>query len=114
MGIKSNLGKDYENDGVELSGGQMQKIAIARAIHEPTSALDPIAEAEIYENFNQLAQNRMAIYISHRMSSSIFCDKILVLNEGKIEDFAPHSELMKKEDSLYYQLFMTQAMNYRN
>ena len=123
MGINSNLGKDYEKDGVELSGGQMQKIAIARAIHkpadllildEPTSALDPIAEAEIYENFNQLAQNRMAIYISHRMSSSIFCDKILVLNEGKIEDFAPHSELMKKEDSLYYKLFMTQAENYRN
>lgn len=123
MGINSNLGKDYEKDGVELSGGQMQKIAIARAIHkpadllildEPTSALDPIAEAEIYENFNQLAQNRMAIYISHRMSSSIFCDKILVLNEGKIEDFAPHNELMKKEDSLYYKLFMTQAENYRN
>lgn len=123
MGINSNLGKDYEKDGVELSGGQMQKIAISRAIHkpadllildEPTSALDPIAEAEIYENFNQLAQNRMAIYISHRMSSSIFCDKILVLNEGKIEDFAPHSELMKKEDSLYYKLFMTQAENYRN
>lgn len=123
MGINSNLGKDYENDGVELSGGQMQKIAIARAIHkpadllildEPTSALDPIAEAEIYENFNQLARDKMAIYISHRMSSSIFCDKILVLNDGKIEDFAPHSELMKKEDSLYYKLFMTQAENYRN
>lgn len=122
-GIESNIGKDYEKDGVELSGGQMQKIAIVRALYkkadllildEPTSALDPLAEAEIYENFNSLAKDKMALYISHRMSSSIFCDKILVLNNGKVEDFAPHSELMKNKDSLYYKLFMTQAENYKN
>ncbi len=122
-GIRSCLGKEYAENGVELSGGQMQKIAIARAIckhadllilDEPTSALDPIAEAEIYEHFNSLAHDRTALYISHRMSSSIFCDKILVLNGGKVEAFAPHAELMADKNSLYYQLFTTQAENYRS
>ena len=121
-GISSNIGKSYDKNGVELSGGQMQKLAIARALakpsdllimDEPTSALDPLAEAEIYENFNALAENRTAIYISHRMSSSVFCDKILVLNEGRVEDFAAHKDLMKKKEGLYYKLFMTQAENYR-
>ena len=65
-------------------------------LDEPTSALDPIAEAEIYENFNALAKDRMAIYISHRMSSSIFCDRILVIDGGRISDFDTHTNLMKK------------------
>ncbi len=117
----SILSKAYDEKGIELSGGQTQKIAIARALakpadllilDEPTSALDPLAEAEVYENFNGLAKNKMAIYISHRMSSSIFCDKILVLEKGHISDFDTHQNLMKKKDSLYYKLFMTQAKNY--
>lgn len=117
----SILSKSYDEKGVELSGGQTQKIAIARALakpadllilDEPTSALDPIAEAEIYENFNALAEKRMAIYISHRMSSSIFCDKILVIDGGHVSDFDTHQNLMKKTDSLYYKLFTTQAENY--
>ena len=81
-------------------------------LDEPTSALDPIAEAEIYENFNELAKERMAIYISHRMSSSIFCDRILVIDGGRISDFDTHKNLMEKKESLYYKLFMTQAQNY--
>ena len=121
-GIHTNIGKNYDKEGIELSGGQLQKIAIARSLikpaqililDEPTSALDPLAEAAIYEDFNTLAKNRLAIYISHRMSSSIFCDRILVLNDGKIEDFDTHSNLMKKKDSLYYKLFSTQAENYQ-
>jgi len=121
-GVHSCIGKEYEEDGIDLSGGQKQRIAIARSIakpadllilDEPTSALDPIAEAEIYENFNALAKDRMAIYISHRMSSSIFCDKILVLNDGKVENFATHKELMSDPNSLYYELFTTQAKNYQ-
>lgn len=116
------LGKDFSKDGVELSGGQRQKIAIARALakpadllilDEPTSALDPLAEAEIYENFNALAKNRTALYISHRMSSSVFCDKILVLDHGIITDFDSHKNLMKKKESLYYKLFTLQAKNYQ-
>ena len=118
---QSILSKAYDEKGVELSGGQTQKIAIARALakpadllilDEPTSALDPIAEAEIYENFNALAKDRMAIYISHRMSSSIFCDRILVIDGGRISDFDTHTNLMKKKESLYYKLFTTQAKNY--
>ena len=120
---ESTLLKSYEEDSIELSGGQRQKIAIARALakdssllilDEPTSALDPLAEAEIYENFNSLAKDKMAIYISHRMSSSIFCDRILILDGGTITDFDTHENLMKKKDSLYYKLFMSQANNYRN
>lgn len=117
----SILSKSYDEKGVDLSGGQLQKIAITRALiksagllilDEPTSALDPLAEAEIYENFNDLAKNRMALYISHRMSSSVFCDKILVLDHGKIVDFDTHANLMKKQEGLYYKLFHTQALNY--
>lgn len=118
---ESTLSKSYEEDGVELSGGQHQKIAIARALakdsdllilDEPTSALDPLAEAEIYENFNALAKEKTAIYISHRLSSSVFCDKILVLDAGKVKSFDSHENLMKDKDSLYYKLFTTQAKNY--
>ncbi len=117
----SVLVKAYNERGVALSGGQLQKIAITRALakpadllilDEPTSALDPLAEAEVYRNFNELSKNRTSLYISHRMSSSVFCDKILVLENGKNVDFDSHENLMKKTDSLYYQLFHTQARNY--
>jgi len=118
----SLIGKYYDDSGVELSGGQLQKIAIARGLakdssllilDEPTSALDPLAEAEIYENFNQLSKDKMAIYISHRMSSSIFCDRILVIDGGIVSDFDTHQNLMLKKNSLYYKLFTTQAKNYK-
>ena len=120
-GINSLYSKSFDEKGIELSGGECQKVAIGRALHskssliildEPTSALDPLAEAEIYSSFNNLVQNKTAIYISHRMSSSVFCDKVLILNNGKVEDFAPHKELIKKKDSLYYKLFTSQAKNY--
>ncbi len=120
-GLQTLFGKAYDKDAVEFSGGQAQKIAIARALYkeaslvildEPTSALDPIAEAEIYENFHSLVGDKTAVYISHRMSSSVFCDKVMVINQGKVEAFAPHEELMKDKQSLYYQLFTAQAENY--
>lgn len=120
-GIDSYLGKAYDEEGIELSGGQMQKIAIARALYknaslvildEPTSALDPMAEAEIYSRFNGLIGGKTAIYISHRMSSSVFCDRILLLDSGRVADFDTHSALMKK-NSLYAEMFNAQAENYR-
>lgn len=120
-GIASKFGKAYDEEGIEMSGGQGQKIAIARALYkdsslvildEPTSALDPLAEAEIYEHFNDLVGDKTAIYISHRMSSSVFCDKILIIDNGKFSDFDTHKNLMKKIDSLYYKLFTSQAVNY--
>jgi len=121
-GIKTLFGKEYDTEGVEFSGGQAQKIAIARALYkdasmvimdEPTSALDPMAEAEIYENFNRMVGNKTAIYISHRMSSSVFCDRILVINNGRIEAYDTHKNLMENKDGLYYRLFNSQAVNYR-
>lgn len=121
-GIKSWFGKEYDEEGIEMSGGQGQKIAIARALYkkasmvildEPASALDPIAEAEIYEKFNSLVEDKTAIYISHRMSSSVFCDKILIIDGGTVADFDTHENLMKKTDSLYYKLFDSQAQNYK-
>ncbi|MBQ8519650.1 MAG: ABC transporter ATP-binding protein [Agathobacter sp.] len=122
LGIESRFGKEYDEDGIEMSGGQAQKVAIARALYkkasmvildEPASALDPIAEAEIYEKFNSLVEDKTAIYISHRMSSSIFCDKILIIDGGTVADFDTHENLMQKKESLYYKLFMSQAENYK-
>lgn len=121
LGMQSLLDKSYDEEGTELSSGQQQKVAIARALYkdaslvildEPTSALDPLAEAEIYENFNELASGKTAFYISHRMSSGVFCNKVLVIDQGRVADFAPHEELMKKEKSLYRQMFKAQAENY--
>ena len=121
-GIKSLFGKAYDESGIEMSGGESQKIAIARALYkdaslvildEPTAALDALAEAEIYENFNTLVGGKTALYISHRMSSSVFCDRILVIDGGSISDFDTHENLMKKEDSLYYKLYKAQAVNYQ-
>ena len=121
-GVESRFGKEYDEEGIEMSGGQGQKIAIARALYkkasmvildEPASALDPIAEAEIYEKFNSLVEDKTAIYISHRMSSSVFCDKILIIDGGTVSDFDTHENLMKKTESLYYKLFQSQAENYK-
>lgn len=121
-GLDTYLGKSFHEEGVEISGGQLQKVAIVRALYkkadlvildEPTSALDPLAEAEIYEQFNNLVKDKTAIYISHRMSSSVFCDRILLINQGQMEAFDSHENLMKRRDSLYFKLFTTQAKNYR-
>ena len=121
-GIDTMLNKQLEEDATNFSGGQEQKIAIARALYkdadfimldEPTSALDPKSEADIYENFNHLTNGKTAIYVSHRMSSSTFCDKILVIDGGKVAAFDSHQNLMK-QDTLYRKLFLTQAKNYQN
>lgn len=120
-GVDTNLYKIFDKNGVELSYGQNQKVAISRALYkdsdlvildEPTSALDPIAEYEVYKSFNNLIENKTAIYISHRMSSSIFCDKILVIEDGRVTAFDKHHNLLQNKNGLYYKLFMTQAQNY--
>ncbi len=107
-------------DGVVPSGGEAQKLAIARALYkdapfiimdEPTAALDPLAEAEIYENFNSLINHKTAIYISHRMSSCKFCDRIVVLKDGSICEQGNHNELMELS-GVYAMLYNTQAEYY--
>ena len=115
--------KIFDKKGVEFSGGQQQKLAIARALYkdspivildEPTAALDPIAEADIYNRFNTtLAGGKTAVYISHRLSSCKFCDKIAVFSEGTIKEYGNHDELMKLKNGVYQQMFTTQAKQYK-
>ena len=118
-GIGTNI-YQMEDNGVEISGGEAQKIAIARALYkdapfvildEPTSALDPVAEYEIYQHFDKMVQGKTSIYISHRMSSCRFCDKILVFDQGQIVEEGNHEELMAG-DGLYSKLWNAQAQYY--
>ncbi len=122
-GIQTLYTKTFDETGIELSIGESQKIALARAfckkaslilLDEPTSAFDPLAEAEFYQKFTQLGKDKTIIYISHRMSSSIFCDKILLIEHGKVIDYDTHANLIQKKESLYYKLFMEQAKRYES
>ena len=121
-GTETYLYKDYDTkDGVEVSGGEAQKIAIARALYkdapfiildEPTAALDPIAEAEIYGKFDEIAGDKTAIYISHRLSSCKFCDEIAVFHEGAVIQQGTHASLVVDESGKYYELWHAQAQYY--
>jgi ATP-binding cassette subfamily B protein len=119
-GIETNIYNNQEK-GIEISGGEAQKLAIARALYkdapivildEPTSALDPVAELEVYEKFNELVQNKTSIFISHRMSSCRFCNNILVFDNGAIVQVGDHEELLTNEEGLYYSLWTAQAQYY--
>lgn len=114
--------KLYEKDGIDLSGGEEQKIAIARALYkdapfvildEPTAALDPIAESEIYSGFNETIGNKTAVFISHRLSSCRFCSRVAVFHEGRIVEEGTHEELLRNADGKYTQLWNAQAQYYR-
>lgn len=120
QGLDTYLYKDME-EGVNLSGGEAQKAAIARALYkdapflildEPTASLDPIAEAEIYEKFNAIAGDRTAVYISHRLSSCKFCDAIAVFDHGAIVQTGTHAALAADEAGLYHTLWQAQAQYY--
>lgn len=120
-GLKTCLYKDFEENGVEISGGEAQKIALARALYkdapfivldEPTAALDPIAESEIYSKFNEIVGNRTAIYISHRLSSCRFCDEIAVFDNGQIVQLGSHEELTADAGGKYHELWNAQAQYY--
>ncbi len=120
-GLETYLYKDYDKDGVDISGGEAQKIAIARALYkdapfiildEPTAALDPIAEAEIYEKFDEIVEDKTAIYISHRLSSCKFCDRIAVFHEGSVIQQGTHTQLLSDEAGQYYALWNAQAQYY--
>lgn len=120
-GLDTYLYKDFNEDGVTVSGGEAQKIAIARALYknapfivldEPTAALDPIAEAEIYEKFDGIAGDKTSVYISHRLSSCKFCDEIAVFDEGSLIQLGRHEDLLTDEDGKYYELWQAQAKYY--
>lgn len=120
-GIESNMEKIHD-DGVVLSGGQQQKLLMARALYkdapllildEPTAALDPIAESETYEKFHELSRNKTSIYISHRLASTRFCDRIAFLKNGKIIENGSHNELMKLNGE-YANMFEIQSHYYKD
>lgn len=119
--LNTFLYKDIDADGVEISGGEAQKLALARALYknapfiildEPTAALDPISEYEVYSKFNEIAGTKTAIYISHRLASCRFCDKIAVFHEGEIIQLGSHEELLADSNGKYYELWNTQAQYY--
>ena len=120
-GLDTYVDKDIAENGVNFSGGEKQKIAIARAVYkdaafvimdEPTAALDPESECEVYEGFDRMVGNKTALYISHRLASCRFCEDILVFDEGKVVQRGKHEYLIMQE-GLYKELWNAQAMHYK-
>ena len=110
-----------DSEGTELSGGERQKLILARALYkaapilvldEPSAALDPIAESNLYEKYHEMTKNKTSIYISHRLSSTKFCDEVLLLDEGRIIERGSHSELMQQKGK-YAHMFGVQSHYYR-
>ncbi len=121
-GLDPCLYRNFENDGIEVSGGEAQKLAIARALYkdapfiildEPTAALDPMAEMEIYQKFDQIAGDKTAVYISHRLSSCRFCDEIVVFDQGRLVQQGTHKGLLSDQEGKYSQLWNAQAQYYQ-
>ncbi len=119
-GLGTSVGKEFEENGVAFSGGEKQKIAIARAIYknapfvimdEPTAALDPESECEVYAGFDKMVGNKTAIYISHRLASCRFCGDILVFDRGVVVQRGRHEEL-ERQEGLYRELWNAQAQYY--
>ena len=120
-GVNTYLYKSYDKSGIEISGGEAQKLALARALYkdapfmildEPTAALDPVSEYEVYSQFNRIAGEKTAVYISHRLASCRFCDKIAVFHEGEIIQQGTHESLLTEAEGKYYELWNAQAQYY--
>ena len=120
-GIETSISKEFDENGIEFSGGEGQKLASARAYYrnapivildEPTASLDPIAESLLYERFNSIMENMTSIYISHRLASVKFCDKVVVFENGQIVEYGTHHELMAT-GGVYEKMFSTQAEYYK-
>ncbi len=120
-GVHTYLYKGYDQSGIEISGGEAQKIALARALYkdspfilldEPTAALDPISEYEVYSNFNAISGDKTTVYISHRLASCRFCNKIVVFDNGHIIQHGSHDELLSDVSGKYHELWNAQAQYY--
>lgn len=121
-GIETHLGRRVFKDGVEFSGGQTQRLMLARALYknapilvldEPTAALDPIAENDIYQKYNEMTHGRTSFFISHRLASTRFCDRIIFVDSGKIAEEGTHDELLKNGGGYAY-MFEVQSKYYRS
>lgn len=119
-GIYTYIGKQFRDEAIDLSGGEQQKLVMARAVYrnspilildEPTANLSPMAESQIYHDFYKIGKNKTVLFVSHRLSSSKFCDRILVLAQGKIAENGTHEELIAKE-GIYCEMFRKQASYY--
>lgn len=122
-GVDTLIGKGFDERGILFSGGERQKIAIARALYkdspfilldEPTAALDPVAEYEVYSAFDEMVGGKTAVYISHRLSSCRFCNDIVVFDRGQVVQRGSHEELMADREGLYCQLYTAQAQYYES
>jgi ABC-type multidrug transport system fused ATPase/permease subunit len=120
-GVKTKLMKSVYDDAIDLSGGEKQKLMLARALYknapciildEPTAALDPIAESNLYEKYNELTQNKTSVYISHRLASTRFCDRIVYVENGGIAEQGTHDELMQSSGR-YANMFDLQSHYYK-
>lgn len=120
--LDTHLGKDILPDGISLSGGELQKLLLARALYrnaalvmldEPTAALDALAETDIYEKYQTLLRRKSVLFISHRLASTRFCDKIILLSEGRIMEQGTHDELIQ-EQGAYYKMFQVQSKYYNS
>ena len=121
-GIRTMLRKDFDVHGINLSGGQLQKMALARAVYkdapvmvldEPSAALDPIAEQRFYEIINELFRDKTCIYVSHRLASVRFCNRIILMDGGRIVGIGSHEELLA-ESTLYQNMYHAQSRPYWN
>ena len=119
-GLDTHIGREIYLDGMFLSGGQTQRLMLARALYkdgpillldEPTAALDPLAEHDIYQKYNEMTAGKTAVFISHRLASTRFCDRILFLSEGKVKEEGTHSQLIELGGE-YAQLFEVQSRYY--
>ena len=120
-GLNTHIGREVYLDGVLLSGGQMQRLMLARALYkngpillldEPTAALDPLAESEIYQKYSDMANNKTSLFISHRLASTRFCDRIILIKDGGIKEEGSHEDLLKLNGE-YAKLFEVQSRYYK-
>lgn len=120
-GLDTHIGREVYLDGVLLSGGQMQRLMLARALYkngpillldEPTAALDPLAESEIYQKYSDMANNKTSLFISHRLASTRFCDRIILIKDGGIREEGSHEDLLKLNGE-YAKLFEVQSRYYK-